>query len=193
MTQTHATNTVDRQAQLTRLLRMAMWSGAACLLLAPWIAMRLNTGMQWTGLDFAIFGAMLLSACGIVELGLRVGGGLAYRLGLCLAVGAGFFLVWANLAVGIVGSEDAPINLLFYAVLAVAALGASIVRLAAAGMLRVMLATAAAQLLIAGYAAGVGETDGMVLPVFTAIYTLLWLSAAGLFHLAARRDAAVSR
>ena len=44
-----------------RVLRPVVWGGAALLLLAPWLAMRLTDDVAWTGGDFAVFGAMLLT------------------------------------------------------------------------------------------------------------------------------------
>jgi hypothetical protein len=41
---------------------------------------------------------------------------------------AAFILIWMNLAVGIIGSEDNPANLMYGGVLAVAIVGAFMVR-----------------------------------------------------------------
>lgn len=43
----------------------------------------------------------------------NVSGRNFYRIGAAVALGAAFFEVWMNLAVGIVGSEDNPVNLGF--------------------------------------------------------------------------------
>jgi hypothetical protein len=37
----------------------------------------------------------------------------AYRAGVGISVGAAFILVWMNLAVGVFGTEDNPLNLLY--------------------------------------------------------------------------------
>ena len=45
-------------------------------------------------------GTLLAVACGIIELTARRSGNVAYKLGVIVAVGGGFLIVWANLAVG---------------------------------------------------------------------------------------------
>lgn len=166
--------------------RIVGWGGAACLLLLPLLAMQFSDEVNWSRFDFVVFGAMLLSVGGLFELALRVSGNKAYRLAAGLALAASFLLVWANAAVGIIGSEDNPANRMFEGVLALGFLGALIVRWRAAGMVWVMLAMAAAQLLacVAALLAGWGQIF-----VFTGVYMAIWLSAAALFRKAARSEA----
>ena len=54
-------------------------------------------------------------------------------------------LVWINLAVGIIGSEDNPANLMYGGVLAVGVAGAVAARFRPGGMARALAATALAQ------------------------------------------------
>lgn len=160
--------------------RLMPWVAALVLLIAPAVAMRLTNEIQWGGADFALFAAMLVAVCGAFELSVRLSGRWSYRAASLIATTAAAMMVWANLAVGIVGSEDNQGNLAFFAVLAVGTAGALLARFRAAGMARTMLAMAAAQLL-----AALVEPRGMVL-VFTAVYLSIWLSAAFLFGRAAR-------
>src|SRR5690606_4961860 len=97
--------------------------------------------------------------------------------------------VWVNLAVGMLGSEADPANLLFVGVLTVAALGSLVAAFRPAGMARAMLATALAQLGVAvfGLASGYRTAD----VVLTACFALPWLAAGFLFHRA--RGAADTR
>lgn len=162
--------------------RWGMWGAAAGLLLAPWVAMRFTTSVAWDGADFLVFGAMLAVACGLYELAVRRSGRRAYRAAAALAIGAGFLLVWANLAVGILGDEDNPANLLFFGVLALGGAGALRARFRARGLARTLVAMAAAQALVGvgAFAAGLGAT-----PVLTPAYVAVWLAAAALFRKAA--------
>ena len=172
-------------------IRRMVWTGACALLLAPLAAMQFTSQVVWTAGDFLVFGAMLLGALGLYELAVRKAGSAAYRWAAGVAVAAGFFLVWVNLAVGVIGSEDNPANLMFAGVLAVALLGALGARLRPAAMANVLFATALAQLAV-GIVALTGDlgADGIGWPRdvigLTAIFTGLWFAAALLFRRAAR-------
>jgi hypothetical protein len=165
-------------------LRIAVWGTAAFLLLLPLVAMQFSKEVNWTLFDFVVFGAMLLVACGTYELATRLSGNTAYRAAVGVAVVGGFLLVWMNLAVGIIGSEENSANLMFAGVLAVGAIGALIARFQPHGMARALVATALAQALVAVIAliAGLGELPLWFLTVF---YVALWLASAGLFQKAA--------
>jgi hypothetical protein len=69
----------------------------------------------------------------------------AYRFAVGVALAAAFILFWMSLAVGLIGSEDNPANLLYVGVLAVGIIGAIIARLQPHGMARALFATALAQ------------------------------------------------
>lgn len=168
------------------LWRVAVWSLAALLLLLPVAAMQFTDEVNWGPADFIIFGAMLLAACGIYELAARITGSRAYRAAVGVAVATAFILIWINLAVGIIGTEDNPANLMFGGVIAIGIIGALIARFQPQGMARALLATAIAQALAAvtGLVAGWGE-EAVVLPIF---FTALWLASAWLFRKAARRE-----
>ena len=170
-------------------LRPLVWGGAACLLLAPWVAMRLEAdGVHWTASDFVVMGLLLAALCGLYELGLRLDRRLPYRAGIWLAAVTGFLTIWVNLAVGMLGSEGHPANLMFVGVLAVAVIGAILARARDSGMAKAMLATAIAQLLAVAVALPMGfHTRELAL---TAMFALPWLVAAALFHASRRVDAA---
>src|SRR5687768_3930776 len=65
--------------------------------------------------------------------------------GLGLAILTGLLQAWVNLAVGVIGSEDNPFNLIYLAVIAVAVAGSAIAGFRATGLARAMVATALAQ------------------------------------------------
>ena len=91
-----------------------------------------------------------------------------------MALLTGLGLVWVNLAVGIVGSEGNPANLLFMPIPLLALIGAAIARLRPRGMAWAMAVTGALQLLLAGVAP------------FSLIFALPWFASAWLFRKAAR-------
>src|SRR5215210_7202743 len=155
--------------------------------------MQFTDEVDWDETDFAVMGAMLFSACGACELAARMTGDVAYRAAVGVAVVAAFILIWMNLAVGIIGSEDNPANLMYGGVLAAGILGALLVRFQPHGMARTLAATALAQALVAVIAlmAGLGSTGAnwpRVIVVLTGFFTALWLVSAWLFRKAAREQ-----
>jgi hypothetical protein len=165
--------------------------------LLPLLAMQFSDGMDWDLADFALFGAMLIGACGAYELAARVAGSLAYRSAAGLALAAAFLLLWINLAVGLIGSEDHPANLLYGGVLAIGLIGAVIARFQPEGMARALVATALAQVsvgviaLMAGWGA-TGANWPQVIVILTLAFAAMWLGSAWLFRKAARERSAVS-
>lgn len=83
--------------------RRVLWLLAALLLAAPWVAMQFGSGVQWDGADFTAFAAMLLVAGGLVEIVVRISRHRLVVIGAVLGVGLAFLLLWAELAVSIVG------------------------------------------------------------------------------------------
>jgi hypothetical protein len=114
----------------------------------------------------------------------------AYRAGLALAVLSSLFLVWVALALGIVGIEGDPYDLLYVGAIGVAVIGAIAARLRAEGMARAMFVTAvafapaAAVALIAGKHRAVYSSVGEILGL-SAMFAVLFLAAAWLFRRAA--------
>lgn len=109
-----------------------------------------------------------------------------YRMAVALACFTGFFLIWANLAVGLIGSEDNPANLLYVGVIVIGVGGAFLSGLRAKGMVRTMLALAVAQFLVPIIALliwkpeiniGVAQVIGV-----NAMFIVLWLVSGLLFE-----------
>ena len=178
--------------------RMAGWATATAFLLLPWVAMKFTDEVNWDVFDFAVFGTMLLGVGIAYELAVRMTGSIAYRAAVGVAAAAAFLLIWVNLAVGIIGSEDNPANLMYGGVLAITVIGAVIGRFQPTGMARVLSATAAAQALVGiiALATGLGSTpsDGPQAVVFsTGFFAALWLLSACLFLKAGRKQTPVSR
>jgi hypothetical protein len=166
---------------------LLIWGGAAVLLSVPFVAMRFTSEVNWSASDFAVMGTLLALACGIIELAARRGGNVAYKLGVTVAVGGGFLIVWANLAVG---HEHSPYDYPFYLALLVGLVGSAVARLRPKGMMAAMLAAAAA-LIVALRLAMVHEADAeggnlLVTAVASAAIASPFLIAAWLFRQASR-------
>ena len=99
--------------------RLVGWGGAVALLLAPLIAMRFTSEVNWTASDFIFAGVLFAIIGGAFELAVWASRNRAYRAGAALALLGTFLTIWANLAVGIVGSEDNPATQLFFVALLV--------------------------------------------------------------------------
>lgn len=162
--------------------RELVWGAAGALLLLPLVAMQFTREVNWSPADFVVFGGMLLAACGSYELATRLSGDTLYRAGAGVAVATAFLLVWVNLAVGIIGAENNPANLVYAGVLGVAFAGALAARWRPSGMRRALQATAAAQALASALALGAGET---VAAGLSLLFALPWLASAWLFGRAA--------
>lgn len=173
--------------------RMAAWSGAALLLLLPLVAMQFTDEVDWTASDFIIMGVMLLGAGGAFELALRTSGQTMYRIAALGAVGSGFFMVWVNGAVGIIGSEDNPLNLLYFGVLALGFLGSIACRLKPRGMATTGYTMAGATALVGAVALVMERGTPFYSPVeiiaINAMFVVLFTGVALLFNHAAN-DAA---
>lgn len=161
--------------------RIAGWSVAALLLLLPLLAMQFTDQVKWTGSDF-VFAAVLIGGVGAAfELTVRRSRNYAYRAGAGFALAATFLTIWVNGAVGMIGSEGNPYNLLFGGVPAIALVGAIVARFGPAGMARAMAAAAIAQL-----AVGAGGLSADPLgAILSMAFAGPWLIAALLFRNAA--------
>jgi hypothetical protein len=166
--------------------RIAVWGTAALVLLLPLLAMQFTEEVAWDLADFVVFSAMLTGACGTYELAARATRNHAYRAAVGVALAAAFILVWMNLAVGIIGTEENPANLLHGGVLAVGIIGAIIARFRPRGMSRALIGTALAQAVVAviAFISGWGQTW-----ILTGFFVALWLISARLFRKAARPQA----
>lgn len=168
--------------------RIAAWGTAATLPLLPLFAMQVTDEVVWDLADFAAAGALVTGVGATYELAAWTTRNRAYRAGVGVALAAAFILVWVNAAVGIIGSEGNPANLMYGGVLAVAIVGAIIARFQPRGMTHAFVATAFAQVLVAVMAliAGLGSTGPSLF--LTGFFAALWLGSARLFREAAREQ-----
>lgn len=162
---------------------LAIWGGAGGLLLIPLIAMQFTREVNWTGSDFVVMGVLLAIVCGCYELATRLSDNTAYRAGAAIAVVTGFLTIWVNGAVGMLGDEGNPANLLFGGVLLVGIIGAILARFRPEGMALAMYATALAQGAMTVYALVGGYSEVVV---HVGFFIIPWLLSASLFQKAAR-------
>lgn len=185
-----ASGTLEPMMKIRRLLP---WFLVPALpLLVPLVAMQFTAEVRWTGSDFVVAYVLLAGAGLAYRLATSKAGSLAYRGAAGLAVAAGLLLIWVNLAVGFIGSEDNPANLLYAGVLAIGLLGAVLARLEPRGMARALYATAGAQFLVPVIAFIVWRPnfDAGVMKIFflNGFWVLLFTVAAMLFQVAAARQ-----
>lgn len=149
--------------------------------------------MNWDLLDILTFAVMVAVVAIILLLARRRAPNRAYNVAAAVAAAGAFLLVWINGAVGIIGNEENEANLLFFGVLAVAAVGAVIARFRARGMAIVLYATAGAQVLVAAIAITMRlGASGPIWPrgilALTLMFATLWLVSGWFFGRAARNE-----
>jgi hypothetical protein len=180
--------------QKKSIIRIAL--ATAVILLLPLLAMQFTNEVVWGLADFAVAGVLLFGAGLTYELIARKAGHIAHRAAVGVAIAAALLLVWINLAVGIIGNEGNPANLMYIGVLAVGIIGALIARLEPRGMARVMFATAGAQMLVPVIALIIwppqvtswGAADVVGVFILNAFLATLWLGSALLFRRASASD-----
>ena len=168
----------------------------AALLAIPLLAMVLKLGVpdpgqgtggvNWGPMDFAVIGVLVLGSGLLYEYASARAGNVAHRAAVGIAVAAGLFLIWVNLAVGMIGDEGNAANLMYVLVLAVALIGASIARFEPREASLAMFATAIAQVVVAMIAliAGLGPTL-----LADAFFVAAWVASGLLFRQAAMASA----
>ena len=139
-------NIISVMMQNKNIIYLAL--GPAFMLLMPLIAMLFTSQVVWDLTDFIVAGTLIFGTGLAYELVAKKGGTMAYRVAVGIALAAAFLLVWMNLAVGIIGSENNPVNLMYFGVVAIGILGATIARLRPQGMACTLFATALAQTLV---------------------------------------------
>jgi hypothetical protein len=169
--------------------RLSVWAAVvALILMVPLVAMQFTDEVIWTLFDFVFMGALLFGTGLAYELVARKAGTIAYRVAVGLALAAAFLLVWINGAVGIIGSEDNPANLLYGGVLAIGFIGAIVARFHPHGMARALFATALAQALVPVIAfiiwkPSFAEAPGILgVFVLNAFFVMLFVGSALLFR-----------
>lgn len=122
---------------------------AAILLLIPFTAMQLNIeGWLWTMSDFIFMGILITGVGFAYEFVSTRSAVSSYKVAAGLTTITAFFIIWVNLAVGIIGDEDNPANAMYFGVIFLLILGSIVVQLKPLGMAHTLFVTAFAQFLV---------------------------------------------
>ena len=172
--------------------------GAALILSLPLLAMQITDEVAWTPADFAVAGVLLIGTGLMRHAVARKRGNTPYRVAVGVALAAALLLVWAILAVGVIGEEGDPADLMYGGVLAVGIIGAIIARFRPDGMGRALLAMAIAQALVAVIALIAGKHQSPISSVFEVLglngfFVALFIGSAWLFRRAKQHPADASR
>lgn len=178
----------------TRLARNTYQSVVGVALATAFILLiPLLTAPAWSLTDFVLAGALVFGTGLVFVLAARKSGNNAYRAAVGVALGAAFLLVWVTGAVGIIGSEDDPANLMYFGVLAVGVVGATVARFRPHGMARALYTTALVQALVAAVALILGLGSPWSGPVeilaLNGFFVALFAGSALLFRYAGRGQA----
>lgn len=154
--------------------------------------MQFGDEVNWSIMDFIVAG-VLLSGAGLVFLFLiNKSNNNIYKIGAGIAVGTALFMMWVNLAVGIIGNEENPANIMYLVVLVVGITGVIISRFKPQGISFALLATAITQVIVVviAYFEGNGNTfkELREMILVNGFFIVLWLIAALLFRKAALSD-----
>jgi hypothetical protein len=169
------------------------------LLLIPLVANFTVDGFNWNPGSFVFFWAILVGVGFAYKWVTRKTGSVAHRIATGLALLAGFMIVWGNLAVGFIGGEDNPANLLYFVALLVVAICAGVSRFTPSGMARAMFIGAFAVAWVPAialltrphdFSPGVAQVFGL-----NAFFVLMFVVSGFLFRLGggARGDAGALR
>ncbi len=173
------------------ILWMAMITGT--ILLIPLISMQFSNEVAWTISDFTFAGTLIFGTGLTYKIVTRESEKLVYRSAVGIALLTGFILIWANGAVGIIGSESNPINMAYYGVIFIGLLGTIISRLQPKGMALSMVVTAIAQslvtatVLLGGFYQSPASSVTEILGINT-FFIVLWCVSALLFRNAVNGD-----
>ena len=112
-----------------------MWAvGVAALLVVPLAAMQLTDELKWDLFDFAVAGCLLFVFGLAYELVGRRSEKTVYGTAFGIGIGTAILMGWVNAAVGIIGNEGNPANLLYGAVFVAGFAGSLMARFRPSGM-----------------------------------------------------------
>jgi hypothetical protein len=175
--------------------RLMYWAIAILsILMIPLVAMQFTSEVNWSLSDFIIMGIILFSIGLAYELIVRKSEKTVYRAAFGVALAGVFLLLWVNGAVGIIGSENNPANLLYGVVLIAGILGSFTSRLKPKGMMITLYVMALIQFLVPVVAliidpANVSWGEAGVIGVFVinAFFTMIFIISAMLFRRASEQ------
>ncbi len=130
--------------------RLIVWVVVVVLILIiPLVAMQFTEEVNWSLFDFVLMGTILFGVGLAYELiARRSEKKTMYRVAFGVGLVGAFLLFWVNGAVGIIGNEGQPANLMYGVVFAIGFIGSLVARFKSRGMARTLFAAAVAQMLI---------------------------------------------
>lgn len=164
------------------------------LLMIPLIAMQFTDEVNWGLADFVVMGGLLLCVGLAFELVARQSASMLYRIACGVGIVTVFLLFWVNGAVGIIGNEGQPANLLYGAVIAVGLVGAVMSRFRPSGMAYTLFAAALTQTMIPVLALILwphlswGSAGMFRVFCFNGFFVLLFVVSGFLFHRASTSE-----
>jgi hypothetical protein len=166
--------------------RLAAWAGAAVLVVVPVV-------VWWYAAPFdldpghGVMAALVTVLSGLAyETAVRLPARLALAGGIALSLAGAMLMLWANGAVGILGSEDDPVNRIFLWPVGLALAGALAAAMRPALASSVLVLAAFAQ--VGTFVHALVGGHGFVGPI-TVFFCFLWLAASTLFRRAGRHRA----
>lgn len=175
-------NTTHMTQMQKTVLRVALV--ALGLLMVPLVASRMVEGWNW-GPEAFVFTYLMFFGTGMAfALIARKMTAWSYKAAVGLALVAGFVLGWATMVH--MSETENPVNLVYFGVLTVGAIGAGLARLEARGMARALFAMSAA-LAVAWFITQVLSTDTPAGPVWNigvmhGLFVLLFAVSGLLFR-----------
>jgi hypothetical protein len=160
------------------------------ILMVPLAAMQFTDEVNWSLSDFLVMGTLLFGTGSLLVWAVTLAEHLVYKLGMGIAIGTTFLMIWANLAVGLIGSGPNPGNLMYGGVILVMIVGIYLSRFTAQGMERAMFATAFALVILAvvalltGMQRYPGSSAGEIIGV-TMFFAMPYIASALLFRFVA--------
>ncbi|MDD4352421.1 MAG: hypothetical protein PHU71_05635 [Candidatus Gracilibacteria bacterium] len=168
--------------------RLIVWTVVLVLILLIPLAMQFTDEVQWG--EALAYSLILLALGGIYELWqwLKTHSKM-YRLAFGIGLAGIFLLGWVSGAVGIIGSENNPANLMYWAVPAVGLVGSLISRFKPRGMAHTLFAVALVQILVPVYALLVwpaqsswGNAGVIGVFILNSVFAMLFVVSAVLFR-----------
>lgn len=156
------------------------------VLLIPFIAMQISDEVMWSSADFIVAGTLIFSIGLTFKLISQKINNSFYKAALGLTLFLILAIIWINLAVGFIGSEHNPANLMYLVVLAVVLIGSIIIKFKPIGMSNVLLINALMHSLVTiiAFFSLIGEQNinQIEILITNGFFIILWLSAAWLFR-----------
>lgn len=175
---------------MLKTMRGRVWGAVLVLMLVlvGVVGMGFTNGEVSFG-EAAAYGVILLLAGGAYEMAVALKRrSRIYRAAFILGLVGALLLIWVNGAVGIIGSEDNPANLLYGAVLGVGLLGTLAARFRPRGMAATLSVAAGVQFLVPVFALFVwpaethwGAAGVMGVFIFSSIFAVMFAGSAGMF------------